>query len=345
MNARLISSVGERAQRDPVKVMGQAVNARSHACEFMQTFFLVTHVTAGEERCENPDACLKRFKRPRLSRHFSSAPRLSRYKMPPQKRAASPAKAMPTKAKASYAQILAEVERTSVPKPGARPPTDVGTCQEGREFLQENAQKANVISLPCGMQYRVIKGSKQKDAPSPKIDTQCDVHYRGCLIDGTEFDTSKKPQNKGKPANFAPNKVIQGWTIAMQLMGEGDKWQVHTNHVCGLPSFSTVSHGDPRHPFAFASMPHPLLRVCVCVRARACTAVRAVGARVRRCGPRQVHRPRRRPHLRDGASQSPRRQQAEAAEASRGAHLHAGSRARGGRRRARGCCRFCGRRR
>jgi hypothetical protein len=49
MNARLISSVGERAQRDPVKVMGQAVNARSHACEFMQTFFHVIHVTAGKE--------------------------------------------------------------------------------------------------------------------------------------------------------------------------------------------------------------------------------------------------------------------------------------------------------
>ena len=45
--------------------------------------------------------------------------------------------------------------------------------------------------------------------------------------DGTEFDTSKKPQNKGKPASFAPNKVIQGWTIALQLMSEGDKWQLY----------------------------------------------------------------------------------------------------------------------
>ena len=145
--------------------------------------------------------------------------------MPPQKRSASPAKGSASNG-AIYAKILADIEKNSVPKPGARPPTDKGTTAEGH-ILADNATKANVISLPGGLQYRVIKNGKQKDAPSPKIDSQCDVHYRGVLIDGTEFDTSKKPSNKGKPATFAPNKVIQGWTIALQLMGEGDKWQLY----------------------------------------------------------------------------------------------------------------------
>jgi len=148
--------------------------------------------------------------------------------MPP-KRAASPARGgPPSPAKggsSSYASTLAAIERTSLPKPGARPPTAEGTNDKGKEFLAENATKAGVIVLPSGLQYRVLKASKQKDVISPKMDSPCDVHYIGTLIDGTEFDKSKKPGAKG-PANFAPNKVIQAWTIAMQLMGEGDKWQL-----------------------------------------------------------------------------------------------------------------------
>ena len=125
--------------------------------------------------------------------------------MPGVKRTASPAKQGPT-----YAEIVANIERTSVPKPGCRPPTDVGTTDEGMAFLKENAGSNGVMSLPCGLQYKVLKASKQKDARCPQVGTECEVHYRGTLLDGTEFDTSKKPQNKGQPARFAPNKVIQG---------------------------------------------------------------------------------------------------------------------------------------
>ena len=59
--------------------------------------------------------------------------------------------------------------------------------------------------------------------PSPGPSTRCACHYRGTTIDGKEFDSSYK---RGKPTEFAPNQVIAGWTEAMQLMKEGDKWEL-----------------------------------------------------------------------------------------------------------------------
>merc|ERR1711915_387121 len=58
----------------------------------------------------------------------------------------------------------------------------------------------------------------------PTKDSPCDCHYAGTLIDGTEFDSSYK---RGSPTTFAPNQVIKGWTEAMQLMVEGDKWEMY----------------------------------------------------------------------------------------------------------------------
>jgi FKBP-type peptidyl-prolyl cis-trans isomerase FklB len=58
---------------------------------------------------------------------------------------------------------------------------------------------------------------------TPTIDSPCDCHYSGTLIDGTEFDSSYK---RGQPLTFAPNQVIKGWTEAMQLMKEGGKWEL-----------------------------------------------------------------------------------------------------------------------
>ena len=213
------------------------------------------------------------------------------------KRSASPA-AKGAKG-GSYADILAEIERTSTPKPGCQPPTDIGTTAEGKQFLEENAKKAGVVSLPCGMQYKVLKATKQKDTQSPKIGTECQVHYRGTLMNGTEFDTSKKPANKGQPANFAPNKVIQGWTIAMQLMGAGDKWQLcaswpleHCRRSCTRCHTVRCSH-----------------RVCP---PRSTTArthnSRAERAGLRRHVPRQVHHSRLSSALRDGDTCRQRRQ-------------------------------------
>jgi FKBP-type peptidyl-prolyl cis-trans isomerase FklB len=56
------------------------------------------------------------------------------------------------------------------------------------------------------------------------LDSPCECHYSGTLIDGTEFDSSYK---RGKPLTFAPNQVIKGWTEAMQLMKEGGKWELY----------------------------------------------------------------------------------------------------------------------
>ena len=92
--------------------------------------------------------------------------------------------------------------------------------KEGEAFLTANKDKEGVITLPSGLQYKVIT---QGTGKTPKATDQVTTHYRGTLIDGTEFDSSYK---RGKPATFAVNQVIPGWTEALQLMKEGDKWQL-----------------------------------------------------------------------------------------------------------------------
>jgi FKBP-type peptidyl-prolyl cis-trans isomerase FklB len=91
---------------------------------------------------------------------------------------------------------------------------------EGRDFLTENGKKEGVVTLPSGLQYKVIKeGTGKKPGPSDTVL----VNYRGTLIDGTEFDSSYKTN---KPAKLHVNGVIQGWKEALQLMKEGAKWQL-----------------------------------------------------------------------------------------------------------------------
>lgn len=97
------------------------------------------------------------------------------------------------------------------------------TTPEGLAWLDENKNKAGVVVLPSGLQYKVLKEAPA-GAKSPLVGTPCSCHYRGTLIDGTEFDLSYK---RGQPTTFAPNQVIKGWTEAMQLMGEGDKWELY----------------------------------------------------------------------------------------------------------------------
>lgn len=97
-----------------------------------------------------------------------------------------------------------------------------GTTPEGLAWLEENKQKEGVIVTATGLQYRVLK-SGPEGAPKPSKSTPCECHYKGMLIDGTEFDSSYR---RGKPATFAPNQVIAGWTEAMQLMSEGDHWEL-----------------------------------------------------------------------------------------------------------------------
>jgi FKBP-type peptidyl-prolyl cis-trans isomerase FklB len=100
----------------------------------------------------------------------------------------------------------------------------------GEAFLAENKKKDGVITLPSGLQYKIIKEGTGK---TPKLTDTVTVNYRGTFIDGTEFDSSFK---RGEPATFPVNGVIAGWTEALQLMKEGSNWQLF------IPS--NLAYGD-----------------------------------------------------------------------------------------------------
>lgn len=90
----------------------------------------------------------------------------------------------------------------------------------GEKFLAENAKKEGVVTLPSGLQYKVMtEGNGKKPSATDRV--QC--HYEGTLIDGTIFDSSIK---RGEPAVFGVNQVIKGWVEALQLMQEGAKWRL-----------------------------------------------------------------------------------------------------------------------
>lgn len=91
---------------------------------------------------------------------------------------------------------------------------------DGAKFLAANAKKSGVKQTASGLQYKIINAGKGK---SPKLTDTVEVHYRGTLVDGTEFDSSIK---RGQPATFPVNGVIQGWQEVLPMMKEGAKWQV-----------------------------------------------------------------------------------------------------------------------
>jgi FKBP-type peptidyl-prolyl cis-trans isomerase FklB len=90
--------------------------------------------------------------------------------------------------------------------------------EEGRKFLEENAQREGVVILPSGLQYKVIRDGIGK---SPVDTSFVTVHYTGKLIDGKVFDSSVE---RGQPAQFQLNGVIPGWTEALKLMKTGANW-------------------------------------------------------------------------------------------------------------------------
>ena len=91
----------------------------------------------------------------------------------------------------------------------------------GEAFLAENSKKEGVVTLDSGLQYKVIKAS---DGPKPKKTDSVVCHYRGTLLDGTEFDSS---YSRGEPAQFRVDQLIPGWTEALQLMPTGSKWELY----------------------------------------------------------------------------------------------------------------------
>jgi len=93
--------------------------------------------------------------------------------------------------------------------------------EQGRAFLESNKKNAGVMTTASGLQYKVITVGTGK---TPASTDNVSVHYTGKLIDGTEFDSSVK---RGQAANFGVGQVIRGWTEALQLMKEGDKWMLY----------------------------------------------------------------------------------------------------------------------
>jgi len=97
---------------------------------------------------------------------------------------------------------------------------DQKTQEEGAAFLEENAKRDSVVSLESGLQYEIMtEGDGEK--PGPTATVSC--HYHGTLIDGTVFDSSVQ---RGQPASFPLDRVISGWTEALQLMPVGSKWKL-----------------------------------------------------------------------------------------------------------------------
>ena len=112
----------------------------------------------------------------------------------------------------------------------------------GEEFLDANAKKDGVVVLDSGLQYKVIRPGT---GASPKATDTVETHYRGTFTDGKEFDSS---YSRGESSSFPVNRVIPGWTEALQLMKEGAKWELYipsdlaygSQGRQGIPAYSTL---------------------------------------------------------------------------------------------------------
>jgi FKBP-type peptidyl-prolyl cis-trans isomerase len=119
--------------------------------------------------------------------------------------------------KATLTALSVELKKKATEKSEAEATTNKAA---GETFLAANKAKDGVVTLPSGLQYKVIK---QGDGPKPTATDSVVCNYRGTLLDGTEFDSSYK---RGQPATFPVGQVIKGWTEALQLMPVGSKWQL-----------------------------------------------------------------------------------------------------------------------
>jgi len=116
-----------------------------------------------------------------------------------------------------FSAMQAEVSRKNEEKKQAEAAKNL---KEGEDFLAANRNKEGVVTLPSGLQYKVLKAGEGQVKPTAEDTVVC--HYRGTLLDGKEFDSS---YTRGEPAKFGLNRVIKGWTEGLQLMTAGSKWQ------------------------------------------------------------------------------------------------------------------------
>ena len=119
------------------------------------------------------------------------------------------------------ADAMSEALRSEAQRAGERKREMAATnLARGREYMEKNKGGEGVTTLPNGIQYKILrKGS----GAQPKPDGEVTVHYTGTLVDGREFDSSKR---RGEPATFGIDGVIQGWQEVLPLMREGARWLV-----------------------------------------------------------------------------------------------------------------------
>lgn len=117
--------------------------------------------------------------------------------------------------------------------------------REGDAFLAQNKARPGVVTLPSGLQYEVIT---EGTGPAPKATDMVTTHYRGTLIDGTEFDSSYK---RGEPVTFSVGGVIKGWTEALQLMKVGSKWKLYIPSELAYGAQQRGQHITPNSTLLF----------------------------------------------------------------------------------------------
>lgn len=117
--------------------------------------------------------------------------------------------------------------------------------KSGAEFLAVNAKKEGVLTLPSGLQYKVIE---KGEGASPKSDSKVKVHYRGTLIDGTEFDSSYA---RNQPAVFPLGGVIPGFSEALSIMKTGSKWEVYIPGDLAYGNRAVGKHIGPNETLIF----------------------------------------------------------------------------------------------
>lgn len=116
---------------------------------------------------------------------------------------------------------IAEIRKISAEKQAKKAAEQSAkNIKAGKEYLEANAKKEGVVVTESGLQYKEITAGSGE---IPKSTDRVKVHYKGTLIDGTEFDSSYK---RGQPATFPVTGVIKGWIEALQLMNVGDKFQL-----------------------------------------------------------------------------------------------------------------------
>jgi len=123
---------------------------------------------------------------------------------------------------------------------------------EGQAFLENNAKKEGVTSLVSGLQYEVLTEGR---GASPSSTDQVTTHYHGTLIDGQVFDSSVQ---RGQPATFPVNGVIQGWVEALQLMKVGSKWRLYVPHHL---AYGDRGAGEMIKPFSTLIFDVELLKI------------------------------------------------------------------------------------